>query len=183
MSDLLVFDSGVLWGWRSIPLYMKEAIYVYRCHLGGANTMPARPGLESRDGIMVKDERRWSPHGNRHPDSGGEVTRKFLRKSSRELLRELTRARTHAAVSGPRCARKQQNENSCESLRDAHRDIRCERHLQLPCPRLAFVSRDTQSSRKSLRESSRWCCRMRNMEVKMAPPMSFRSRDGSTRKH
>jgi hypothetical protein len=117
---------------------------------------------------------RVSPSG-----SGGETNTKICAKIFARIIARID-ASTNTC-SGPRSARNQRNDNYCESLRETRRDIRCERHLKLPCPRLVFMSRNTQSSRKSLRESSRWCCRMRNSKVKTVPPMSSRSRDGSTR--
>jgi hypothetical protein len=77
--DLLVVDSGVLWGRRSIFLYSCEAIHVYWSHLGGVKTMPARPVGKSPDGIEFDEERRWSPHGCCHPAVAGKNATDFAK--------------------------------------------------------------------------------------------------------
>lgn len=70
-----------------MPLYMSEAIRVYQSHLGGVDTVPARPAVELRDGMVIGREEGGVLAGEDFRGSGGERTRKTLRESLRNSLR------------------------------------------------------------------------------------------------
>lgn len=134
MIDLLVGDSGVFWGWRSISLYLDGATHVYRSHLGGAKTMSARPVLKSRDGVRVHDERRWSPHGRcRRKWRGANATifaKIFARLAAKNGTDSNVGNRTLRTVALVSYRRAQVRESSRESKREQLRTML--RYLLLP---------------------------------------------------